>query len=209
MFLQLGNWLVINFHCAFRESKEMNFIPITAIILAAGEGKRVGQPKWQLKVHDGESFLSTIVKKLNLAGIDKIVCVVRKNSIPVDSRITCVVNPNPDLGMFSSIHCGVHAAKQYQSAGFIIFPVDHPYVEVETLKQLIEVYEKHPDQIICPIINNKQGHPIIIPSFVAEKIIFEDYPGGLKKFLLNNGFNFCDAAVLDQNVLRNVNYLSN
>lgn len=183
----------------------MNTLPISAIILAAGEGKRVGQAKWKLLVDNDHTFLSTIVTKLILAKIHDIVCVARTSSIPVDARIRLAINPKPEYGMFSSIYCGIHEAPL--ALGYLIFPVDHPYVEVETLTKLVNTFIKYPDQIICPEINNKPGHPIIISRQVAQKITFADYPGGLKKFLSEQEVKFISVEVPDKNILRNVNYL--
>ncbi|CAL7962155.1 molybdenum cofactor cytidylyltransferase [Gammaproteobacteria bacterium] len=173
-----------------------------AIILAAGEGKRIGQTKWNLLLN-GKTFLDIIVEKLIAVSIKDIVCVVREDSFPQDARINFTVNNKPECGMFSSIYCGVQ--KNLQALGYMIFPVDHPLVATKTLDKLYTTFVANLHKVICPSFQQKLGHPIIIPNHFAKKITFSDYPGGLRKFLLDQRSIICKTEVNDENILRNIN----
>lgn len=185
---------------------------ISAIILAAGKGSRIGRPKWQL-MHGGETFLEIIAAKVALALPNaEIICVVSESSVPPSddvSRIKIVINPNPDHGMFSSIYWGIKAAAK--SAGYLLMPVDHPFVLTDTLRTLAENFFSNPDCVICPTYNEHRGHPIIIPGFLAEKIKEDDLPFStitLRNFLHGHQAKFCYVNVNDKAVLCNVNTAS-
>ena len=173
-----------------------------AIILAAGEGKRIGQAKWSLTIN-GKTFLDIIVEKLVAIGIKDIVCVMRENCIQRDARINFVVNNKPEYGMFSSVYCGVQINPK--ASGYMIFPVDHPLVEIKTLDKLCVAFVDNLNRVIIPLFQQKLGHPIIIPNHLAEKITFGDYFGGLRKFLLDQKSIICQIEVSDENILCNIN----
>lgn len=175
---------------------------LTAIILAAGKGKRIGQTKWSL-VSNGKTFLTTVIEKIIAVGIREVICVVRADSIPVDFRIDFVINPMPELGMFSSIYCGVQ--KNSSSLGYLIYPIDHPFVAVATLNNLCQSFIDNFSKVVCPVFEQKLGHPIIIPNHLAKKITFSDYEGGLRKFLLDQQSELYKVKVNDKNILRNIN----
>lgn len=181
---------------------------IVAIILAAGAGKRIGRPKWQL-LHNNKTFLDIVVTKLLDAGMDKIVCVARRDSTPKDNRIQIAINEYPDKGMFSSIFCGVSAHRD--ADGYLIFPVDHPYVETATLAKLCQNFvaaNRDENIIISPSYMNRLGHPIIISDTVAKRITVPDYVGGLKQFLIDQCVTTQYVTVDDANIMRNINTLN-
>lgn len=175
---------------------------ITAIILAAGYGTRLGQPKWQLPLAQG-NFLTTIIDKLQQTDINNIVCVANQLAIPNNTRVLLAINFNPNLGMISSIYCGIQAFPD--SNGYLIIPVDHPYVHTATFKLLLQTFSQHSSKIIRPSYKNTPGHPIIIPDSIAKKIPNSDYPGGLRKFLRINAAPIYNLPINDKNILRNIN----
>jgi molybdenum cofactor cytidylyltransferase len=177
-------------------------INITALILAAGQGSRIGMPKWQLKFN-GKSFLEIIKTKLTASGVDNTFCVYRENSKPTTSSLNYIINKTPELGMFSSIYYGTEKIKE--ADGILIWPVDHPFVELETLSKLIDAFKLNSNSIVKPIYNNRGGHPIILPEKIFKKIKTTDYDGGLRQFLNGIKPEYFNVNTNDPNILRNVN----
>ena len=177
-------------------------LTVSAIILAAGEGKRFGQPKWQA-TYQGETFLSIILERLSKLKLKEIICVVCKDSIPGEANVHYVINEHPEHGMISSIYAGVQNAAD--TDGFLIFPVDHPFVSINTLEFLFEAFKQHPSQLVRPNFNGQNGHPIMIPSAVAKTIPDGKLDGGLKQFLLQEAVKFYNVLVDDDGILSNIN----
>lgn len=178
-------------------------LKLAAIILAAGKGSRIGKPKWQL-LYNGKTFLDIILSKLQDIAITDIVVVANPESIPdIPSHANLVVNSRPEYGMISSIYCGIKSLPD--AAGYMIFPVDHPLINAETLKLLHVNFLLEPQSVIIPNYHQHSGHPIIIPQHIAAKIPFEDYPGGLRRLLLTINQQITKVQVTDPNILKNIN----
>ena len=93
---------------------------MTAIILAAGAGRRMGGRPKALLALDGATFLEHVVRTCREAGAARIVVVTRAEP-PEIGRLArsldavTVVNRQPERGMFSSVRLGIAAA--IRSAG--------------------------------------------------------------------------------------------
>jgi len=83
-------------------NQQLSTNDIAVIILAAGQGKRIGMPKWKLKIDD-INFLSIICNKLKEVGFKNIYCTYRENSLPDYPNIKYIINKTPEYGMISSI----------------------------------------------------------------------------------------------------------
>jgi len=179
---------------------------VSAVILAAGSGSRIGMPKLQLKLGKN-TFLTIIAEKFRMADIDKIICVVSEDTYDwakkEASDLTYVVNPNPDEGMLSSIYLGMKEIGNCTSV--VIYPVDHPYVFTETLMRLIHKTRKHTDSVIIPVFNGKRGHPVIVPVSILNFIKPDETEKGLNTILKESGIPEIIVPVFDAGVVRNVN----
>jgi molybdenum cofactor cytidylyltransferase len=179
---------------------------ISALILAAGSGSRIGTPKLMLEV-DGKSFVNVIIYRLQNAGINNIVCIVSEKTYEWAkeniSDFKIVVNPEPEKGMISSVYYGMKNLKKCDSV--MIIPVDHPYVEADTYKSLMIESKKNTSLIIKPKFNGKSGHPIIIPYELANKITEDDFSTGLNNVIKKSGCKQVYIDVEDNGILKNIN----
>lgn len=162
----------------------------------------MGMPKWQLQFQ-GRSFLDIVVDNLKQAGLDDLVAVVRNGSVPDRSDIKIIINPKPENGMISSVYYGVLAA--IDAEGYMIYPVDHPFVAADSIGQLLRAFESSSEAVIRPRFKDRSGHPIIIPKQLARQIKSDDYQGGLKQFLFDRHVKINYLDVDDNKVLKNIN----
>ena len=108
---------------------------LTGVILAAGASSRLGRPK-ALLTFRGETFLDRLLA--HFSGVCCEVIVVTRPDQPMietrdrDLNPKFVVNPEPALGMLSSLQCGLLAISP-TSDGVIFSPVDYAPVERDTL----------------------------------------------------------------------------
>lgn len=159
-----------------------NKMNIAAIILTAGKGKRVvnlgEKPFLKLK---GKTFIEIAVDKAQKAYFQPIIVVTNKmlvNKVKnLNLNIEVIINPHPENGMLSSICCGLERLSP-GATGFLLNPVDFPFVRQETYQKLWELHPQEKDCVIKPVYNGKSGHPVIFPS-----VVFDD----LKKAPLNEG----------------------
>jgi len=181
---------------------------ISAIILAAGSGKRIGTPK--LKLHIGDKyFINVIIEKLLSADIKNVSAVIREDyyqwCLANVTGALLVLNKEPDKGMFHSVKLGILNAEK--SDGVMIFPVDYPYVEKITIVNLCMAFYEYPDCIIKPVFDNKSGHPLIIPNAHFNAIV-NSKMDNLNDAILSLKISQFKVDVDDKYVLKNVNYKS-
>jgi len=183
------------------------YFDVSSIILAAGNGTRIGIPKLMLNIN-GVSYLTHIVNSLKQAKILNIVCVVNSDTFDwaknnADDNIRIAINPDIKNGMISSIYSGLKQLQDYK--GIMIIPVDHPYVCYKTYSVLINAFQQYPDAIIKPSWNNKSGHPIIIPYKLTELIQNNDITGGLNCLIKQSGIKQIFIPVSDEGIVKNIN----
>ncbi len=176
-----------------------------AIILAAGEGRRIGMPKWQIE-YGGKTFLEIILQKLRGVFFDSIICVKRESFDIKMQGLSFVNNVTPELGMVSSLFYAFQANPDFD--GYLILPVDHPFIESETISKLSERFRYDSKVVVRPVYNSTPGHPIIIPNFVAARLVSPDYEGGLRQLIKDLRARIINVEVNDPNILKNVNCIS-
>ncbi|MEO3823560.1 nucleotidyltransferase family protein [Actinomadura sp. B10D3] len=109
------------------------------LLLAAGEGSRLGRPKATLELH-GERLVDRGVRMLRDAGCSPVVVVAGAEPIEV---IGAVVVPNPGWrdGMGSSLRAGLAALPPGCPAAVVAL-VDQPLVTPAAVRRLIAAYEE-------------------------------------------------------------------
>ncbi len=134
---------------------------LAAVVLAAGEGRRMGGPKALLRI-GGESFLSRVCGQLASAGLDEIVAVLGAQAARVRAEaalpegVRVAVNEAWPSGMLSSICCGIAAAEG--ADGVLVHPVDNPRVSVETIRAVVGALAAGA-AIAVPSHAGRRGHP--------------------------------------------------
>ena len=112
---------------------------VAGILLAAGEGSRLGRPKATLEL-DGERLVDRGVRTLRDGGCTPVLVVAGAAQIEV---IGAVVVPNPDWrdGMGSSLRAGL-AALPPACPAVVIALVDQPLITPAAVGRLIAAYEE-------------------------------------------------------------------
>ena len=180
-------------------------LKIAVLVLAAGAGMRVGMPKWQLEL-EGKTFLDIICDKLASIQLSNIICVKRKEFEIKKPFLKCVINSTPEYGMFSSVYYGIKAYPGY--GAYLIWPVDHPFVEVSTIIELKNIFESNQEKVIRPVFIGVSGHPIIVPNSLITYLKTPDYSGGLRQFVKDSKTEIFDLTVNDPGILKNVNVIT-
>jgi CTP:molybdopterin cytidylyltransferase MocA len=155
----------------------------TAVVLAAGAGRRLGGVAKALLPYDGETFLSAIARCLTAAGArDPVIVVgppfgdaVAEHAHSHGLRVAW--NHDPDRGMASSVAIGFAALGRGYAAAWL-WPVDHARVRPSTLIQLAAARSAWPATeaiAIQPRYRGRGGHPPLIDSALWEMLAAADY----------------------------------
>lgn len=131
---------------------------IAGLVLAAGSGSRLGQPKADVLL-GGVRLLDRAVATLRAGGCDKVLAVVRPDTAPAEG-VQLVVNPEADDGMSSSLRAGLAALPEDTDA-LVITLVDLPDVRAADVRALLGWYRQGAS-IIVTRRARQQSHPVLV-----------------------------------------------
>ena len=159
---------------------------ISAIVLAAGESKRMGRPKMLLP-WDGSTVLQTVITTFQAAGINDILVIIGGAHDQVDALIgdsvQTIFNENYKQGeMLSSIQVGLKAKLLAAQATFIALG-DQPQAQVNTIRQILEEYKRTNAPLIVPSFNMRRGHPWFVAHILWGEILNMQPPESAREFL--------------------------
>ena len=131
---------------------------VTGVVLAAGAGRRLGQPKATVMLH-GQTLLQRAVRTLAEGGCDDVVAIVRAPEVIAEGAAS-VVNPDPDSGMGSSLRCAL--ADQTADA-IVILLVDLPAVTPAEVADVIRAHAEGAD-LVAVRREGRRSHPVLVGS---------------------------------------------
>lgn len=164
----------------------MPFSDILALIPASGKGKRFGQPKHKALLN-GKTFTDCIINTLKEAEINNIYLAKDFNT----------------KDMLSTLRCALKQLNLHRFSGFLIFPIDHPFVQPSTINTLCSTFLQFPEMVIRPSCNGKTGHPVLIPSSLD--LFIDDNEEGLASIIRTQAKGIIDLPVEDKGILLNIN----
>ncbi len=145
-----------------------------ALLLAAGESRRMGQLKallpWQ-----GDTLLARQLDALSNAGIDRIVVVLghrwEELRAELEGRpgVDWVVNPDYLQGKTTSIKAGLRALAPPVPESLLLLNVDQPR-SAATLDYLLRQHRAAASLVTIPTYDGKGGHPIILDAALLDEL---------------------------------------
>jgi molybdenum cofactor cytidylyltransferase len=156
---------------------------IAAIILAAGESRRMGRQKLLLP-YGGTTVIEHIVGQVVESDAAQTIVVTGHDARAVEAAmlgkpVTCVENLDYKEGMLTSIRAGLKAAPP-DADGFMVVLGDQPSIGVSLVNQLIAGFYDVEKGIIVPLYDNDTGHPIIISMAYREEVMTKFDDTGLR-----------------------------
>ncbi len=138
---------------------------ISAIILAAGESRRMGEAKMLLPWKDS-TVLQTVIATVQAASVGDILVVTggsrRQVEALVEAPARTIYNADYAQGeMLSSIQTGLAAQKPEARAALIVLG-DQPQVEVGSVRRIVAEYEQTGKSIVVPSYHKRRGHPWLV-----------------------------------------------
>jgi molybdenum cofactor cytidylyltransferase len=139
-------------------------VRIVAVVLAAGEGRRMGGPKALLQV-GGQSFLARAADLLRRPGVAEVVAVLGpdadrvRDQAGLPAAVGIVVNPGArEGGMLSSVVAGLDEAQARGAEAVLLHPVDHPLTASGTVDAVVAALCAGAP-IAVPSHDGRRGHP--------------------------------------------------
>jgi molybdenum cofactor cytidylyltransferase len=144
---------------------------IGAVILAAGESRRMGGPKLLVEIR-GKPMVEWIIDSFRGVVEEIVVVLGHKPEIvkPVLEKLGArwVVNENYAAGMVSSFKRGLNELK-HCDAVFLALG-DQPFVHRDFLLKAIDVW-RGGAKIVSPVHKGKKGHPVLFDKSLFDEIL--------------------------------------
>lgn len=180
---------------------------IGAIVLAAGEGKRMGACKPLLPL-GASTVLAHVAKTLLPAINGPLVVVTGHHGDAVTAEalrlsLETAENTTPQDGMFSSVRTGLaHIVGRVD--GVLVLPADIPFVRTATCALVVEAFRRHRAAVTYPTLCGERGHPPLLDADTMRAVLASSGDGGLRGVLLaleRQGGTTHDVAVADEGIV--------
>ena len=149
---------------------------IGAVLLAAGEGVRMGGVAKSLIRLQGVPLINRQLIALSGAGVDEVVVVTGHARDAVEAQVqsfpvTLAYNPDFTSGQQSSVRVGLGALSGNFDAVFIVL-ADQPLIGAADLTELIAAFKKRPSgHVLVPVVNGQRGNPIVLDATARADIL--------------------------------------
>lgn len=136
---------------------------IVAVLLAAGEGRRMGGPKALLRLR-GETFLAHAARLLARPGVDAVAAVLGHEAERVRAEgdppagLVVVENRRYRDGMLSSVLAGLDEAERRGADAILLHPVDQPATDPATVDRVVAALQAGA-VIAVPSFEGRRGRP--------------------------------------------------
>lgn len=148
---------------------------IAAIVLAAGEAKRLGRQKLLLDLK-GKPVLQWTLEAALGSKLDQVVCVVRElkeiqQEIPLKhEKLRWAVNERAAEGQSTSIIAGLKAVSP-ESEAAVFLVGDQPLVKPDLINGLIDLFTKEPALIVAPTFAGQSRNPVLFRRNLFPEIL--------------------------------------
>jgi len=180
---------------------------LSAILLAAGESKRMGALK-QLMPLGKSTLLEQAIDNLLNSSVDETIVVVGHKAEEITRAIASrpvkiVLNPDYQHGMSTSIIAGLKQVDP-KSQAVMLSLGDQPLVESGTINQLIDAFKSHDKGIAVPTHRGRRGNPVIFAiKYKAELLKLKGDIGG-REIIKNHPDDVLEVPVDSESVISDI-----
>jgi len=164
---------------------------ISAILLAAGQSKRMHSKNKLLKKYKKNYLINHILKSLIKSRVNRIIIVlghenrkIKKISLK-SKKITFVVNSQYLKGISTSIKHGLKKISK-KNIGFLIVHADMPLVSKTILNTLYSALKSKNKEIFVPVYKKKVGNPLAFKYSMIKSLKKIKGDKGAKKLIRSN-----------------------
>lgn len=177
---------------------------ISAMLLAAGESRRMGEFK-QLLTLDGKTFVARCVDNLLASRADEVVVVTGHRAEDVrravgNRPVSFAHNQDYRAGMSTSVKCGLQALAG-EACACLVALVDQPQINTDIINRVIDAYHDAWPLIVIPTYSGRNGHPLILDLQLKNEILAMDTTQGLRQVVHAHADDVLRVEVADEGVL--------
>jgi molybdenum cofactor cytidylyltransferase len=182
---------------------------IAAIILAAGQSRRMGQINKLLAKIDGQAMVNRVVNAVRASCAGPVLVVVGHEADKLratigDDGVRFIENPDYANGLSTSLACAI-AALDPDVDGVVVCLGDMPRVSAAAIDRLVAAFDPLEGRAICvPTHNGKRGNPMIFARRFFDEVC--DISGDLGARQLTGAYPelTCEVEMTEDGVLLDI-----
>lgn len=180
---------------------------IWAVVLAAGESRRMGTQKLLLPFGE-TTVVGAVVRTAQASRADKVLVVLGADREAVRSEVAVrgvdfTVNNDFHLGMLSSVQAGFRALPAGAGAAVILLG-DQPFLAASVVDAVIAAFEAGGRGLVLPAFLGRRGHPILVDLKYRDEVLGFDQTDGLRRLLRAHPDDVFEVETADPNILRDL-----
>lgn len=177
---------------------------INAIVLAAGESKRMGKPKPLLRFND-KTFLDQIISVLRLSDADRITVVLGAEAETIRRSVdlsgtNVVINKDYAKGQLSSLIAAIEQTPEDTDA-ILVCLVDAPFITKEVVTKIIGKFKETNNPIIVPVFNKERGHPTLFSRSLFAELLSAPEDQGARYVLYSHEAEVLEVETSENGIL--------
>ena len=164
---------------------------ISAILLAAGQSKRMQGQNKLLKKYKEKYLINHILNTLVKSKVKNIFLVLGFQNLKVrkiiikSEKIKCIYNKKYKSGLSSSIQTGLKKISK-KNIGFLIVHADMPLVSKKIINVLCSAVKNKNKEIFVPVYKKKLGNPLAFKYSMIKSLQKIKGGKGAKKIIKTN-----------------------
>ena len=185
---------------------------IWAVILAAGESRRMGTQKLLLPF--GDTTVGGAVARAALASrVDGVLAVLGADRAAVRAeiervegaagRVEFTVNEDYARGMLSSVQAGFRALAADVEAAVVMLG-DQPFLPAAVIDAALAAYRESGKGIVIPVFRGRRGHPVLVDLKYRGEVLGLDPADGLRQLMRAHPDDIREVEAADANILRDL-----
>ena len=180
---------------------------IWAMILAAGESRRMGRPKLLLPFGE-KTIIEKIIESVIQSKAEKVLVVLGSDLKKIEEKIKnfplkIAINPDFRKGMLSSIQRGFQVMPENTKAVLIILG-DQPLISTAIINKIIDAYKRTGKGIVLPVYKNERGHPVLIDMKYRGEVENLSPDIGLRGTVYNHPEDILEVEVETPRILKDI-----
>jgi molybdenum cofactor cytidylyltransferase len=191
-----------------RDPEGPNLPQVAAVVLAAGQGTRMGGGKMTALLR-GEALARFPHTAALASAARPLITVLGHEAADLrgalaDIDTSFVVNDAYASGMASSLKVGIAAVPE-SAAGAVVLLGDMPHVTPEIINRLIVAFSDNPGaKAVVPTVQGRRGNPVLIGRSLFEAVMRLEGDIGARRLIEAAGDDLIEVAIDDAAVLADV-----
>jgi molybdenum cofactor cytidylyltransferase len=148
---------------------------VAALVLAAGQSRRMGRHNKLLALLDGKQMVSHVVDAALASKADPVIVVTGHDRDRIERaigkrKVAWVHNPRYEDGLSTSLRAGLDALPQ-DAEGVLVLLGDMPLIRPDQLNRLINAFNPTEGRaIVVPTVRGKRGNPVLFATSFVPKM---------------------------------------